>query len=325
MRINEDYLDRISVADINDEESADDLNDFLEQSPKNFKNRIAVTLFVSESADAVTVDDELQAFRKKFLLFAEHNINIEKCSDVEFLSSNEQRVHNSVCIQYTDDNTIINDIGPSNEDVLVYATFAFDHSFTSIRNLLVLLWRFCYESEMLSFQTLRVYIPAGRNWEQANKTEAATRNIIYKSVVFHDTKTIDSRYYKTIYKMCQWLYEDDSYNFQSYIDKFYKHTDTGLQLMYKISDRHYLKQIDINPKFQEFVEGKRLMLPKHEDLYDAFPDVNVIINTIPMADVVQGMITEVGKCEITSKTDYKLFTKAGGISFDQRECYAGKP
>ena len=59
MRLNEDYLDRISVADINDEESADDLNDFMEQSPKNFKNRIAVTLFVSESADAVTVDDEL--------------------------------------------------------------------------------------------------------------------------------------------------------------------------------------------------------------------------------------------------------------------------
>lgn len=325
MRINEDYLDRINAADINDEESADDLNDFIEQSPKNFKNRIAVTLFVSESADAVTVDDELQAFRKKFLLFAEHNINIEKCSDVEFLSSNENRVHNSVCIQYTDDNTIINDIGSSNEDVLVYATFAFNHSFTSIRNLLVLLWRFCYESEMLSFQTLRVYIPAGRNWEQANKTEAATRNIIYKSVVFHDTKTIDSRYYKTIYKMCQWLYEDDSYNFQSYIDKFYKHTDTGLQLMYKISDRYYLKQIDINPKFQKFVEGRRLMLPKHEDLYDAFPDVNVIINTIPMADVVQGMIIEVGKCEISSKTDYKSFTKAGGISFDQRECYAGKP
>ena len=307
MRINEDYLDRISVADINDEESADDLNDFMEQSPKNFKNRIAVTLFVSESADAVTIDDELQAFRKKFLLFAEHNINIEKCSDVEFLSSNEKRVRNSVCIQYTDDNTIINDIGSSNEDVLIYATFAFNHSFTSIRNLLVLLWRFCYESEMLSFQTLRVYIPAGRNWELANKTEQATKNILWKVVQVHNTEddSIARRYYKIIYKMCQWLYEDNTYNFQFYIDKFFKGLDTGLQLMYKISNRYYLKQIDINPKFQKFVEGRRLMLPKHEDLYDAFPDVNVIINTIPMADIVQGMIIEVGKCEISSKTDYK--------------------
>ena len=277
MRINEDYLDRISVADINDEESADDLNDFLEQSPKNFKNRIAVTLFISESADAVTVDDELHAFRKKFLLFAEHNINIEKCSDVEFLSSNEKRVRNSVCIQYTDDNTIINDIGSSNEDVLIYVTFAFDHSFTSIRNLLVLLWRFCYESEMLLFQTLRVYIPAGRNWELANKTEQATKNILWKVVQVHNTEdaSITRRYYKTIYEICQWLYEDNTYNFQFYIDKFFKGLDTGFELMYKLTSQYFLRQMDINPDFQEVVKGRRLKLPTYEEIYEVFPDVAV--------------------------------------------------
>ena len=69
MRINEDYLDRMNATDINDE-SVEDTNEFIEQSPKNFNNRIAVTLFISKSADAVIVDDELQAFRKKFLQFA---------------------------------------------------------------------------------------------------------------------------------------------------------------------------------------------------------------------------------------------------------------
>jgi len=324
MRINEDYLDRMNATDINDD-SVEDVNEFIEQNPKNFNNRIAVTLFISKSADAVIVDDELQAFRKKFLQFAEHNINIEKYSDVEFLSSNEKRVHNSVCIQYTDDNTIINDIGPTNEDLLVYATFAFNHSFRSIRNLLVFLYKFCYESEMLSFQTLRVYIPAGRNWEQANKSQVATRNIIYKSIALHDSKTIDSRYYNTIYKLCQWLYEDDAYNFQTYIDNFYKHTDTGAELMYKLSDRYYFKETEINPEFQKFVKDKKLLLPSYEDIHDVFPDVSVVVNTIPMSKVVNGMITDVGKCELSSKTDYKLFTKDGGIGFNQRDCYAMTP
>lgn len=216
-------------------------------------------------------------------------------------------------------------MGPTNEDLLVYATFAFNHSFRSIRNLLVFLYKFCYESEMLSFQTLRVYIPAGRNWEQANKSLVATRNIIYKSIAFHDSKTIDSRYYNTIYKLCQWLYEDDAYNFQTYIDNFYRHTDTGAELMYKLSDRYYFKETEINPEFQKFVKDKKLLLPSYEDIHDVFPDVSVVVNTIPMSKVVNGMITDVGKCELSSKTDYKLFTKDGGIGFNQRDCYAMTP